>query len=46
MLFALRDNNIFIIYEVINVLINNSILTRELFDEYFSYDKKKVIYIL
>ena len=41
MLFALRDNNILIIYKVIDILINNNILTRELFDEYFFYDKKR-----
>ena len=41
MLFALRNNNIFIIYKVINVLINNNILAKELFNEYFFHDKKR-----
>ena len=41
MLFALRDSSVSIIYKVINVLINNNILAKELFDEYFSHDKKK-----
>ena len=41
MLSILRSDNILIIYEVINVLINNNILIRELFDKYFFYDKKR-----
>ena len=41
MLFALRSSSVSIIYKVINVLINNNILARELFDEYFFHDKKK-----
>ena len=41
MLFALRNNSIFVIYKIINVLINNNILAKELFNEYFSHDKKR-----
>ena len=41
MLFALKDNSALIIYKIINVLINNNILTKELFDEYFFHDKKR-----
>ena len=41
MLSISRNSNILVIYKVINVLINNNILAKELFDEYFSYDKKR-----
>ena len=41
MLFALRNNSVLIIYKIINILINNNILARELFDKYFFHDKKR-----
>ena len=41
MLFALRNSSIFVIYKIINVLINNNILAKELFNKYFFYDKKR-----
>ena len=41
MLFVLRSNNVFVIYKIINALINNNILAKELFDKYFFYDKKR-----
>ena len=41
MLAVLRDNNASIIYEIVDILINNKVLTRNTFDECFFYNKKK-----
>ena len=41
MFIVLRDNNALIIHEIVNALINNKVLIKNIFDKCLFYDKKK-----
>ena len=41
MFIILKNNNISIIDEIVDALINNKILTKNIFDECFFYNKKE-----
>ena len=41
MFIVLRENNVLIIYEIVDTLINNKVLTKNIFDKCFFHDKKE-----
>ena len=41
MFIILRNNNVSIIYEIVDILINNKVLIKDIFDKCFFYNKKE-----